>query len=191
MQGKGRVTLQFGCCYNYRSDEYGNRIGISQIDKVDPISNLFIKVIKRLIRWHVLPMDCVPDSCIINIYEVGYCIPPHIDHHDFLRSFCTVSLLNESSIVLSRELRTISPGVFDGPVHIPLLVGSVLVFKGNGADVAKHAISAVPKKRVSITFQRMEPTKRPNHYNAINLDGIEPLRCLTAHFSNSCNTNHT
>eukprot|EP01018_Ginkgo_biloba_P018800 Gb_11544 [translate_table: standard] len=84
MQGKGRVTLQFGCCYNYHSDEYGNRIGINQIDKVDPIPNLFIKVIKRLIRWHVLPMDCVLDSCIINIYEFRDYIPPHIYHHDFL-----------------------------------------------------------------------------------------------------------
>eukprot|EP01018_Ginkgo_biloba_P011582 Gb_21598 [translate_table: standard] len=84
MQGKGRVTLQFGCCYNYRSDEYGNRIGISQVDEVDPIPKLFIKVIKRLIRCHILPTDYVPGNCIINIYEVEDCIPPHIDHHDFL-----------------------------------------------------------------------------------------------------------
>eukprot|EP01018_Ginkgo_biloba_P006741 Gb_09806 [translate_table: standard] len=88
MQGKGRKTLQFGCCFNYRSIcnnfKYGNHIGISQVDEVDHIPNLFIKVTKRLIRWHVLPTDCVPDNCIINIYEVGDCIPPHIDHHNFL-----------------------------------------------------------------------------------------------------------
>eukprot|EP01018_Ginkgo_biloba_P016217 Gb_38685 [translate_table: standard] len=84
MQGKGCITLQFRCCFNYRSDEYGNRIGISQVNEVDRIPNLFIKVIKRLIKWHVLPIDCVIDSYIVNIYEVGDCIPPHIDHHDFL-----------------------------------------------------------------------------------------------------------
>eukprot|EP01018_Ginkgo_biloba_P009942 Gb_29859 [translate_table: standard] len=29
MQGKGQVTLKFGCCFNYHYDEYGNHIGIS------------------------------------------------------------------------------------------------------------------------------------------------------------------
>ena len=36
-----------------------------------------------------------PDTCIINYYSEGDCIPPHIDHHDFTRPFVTLSLLSE------------------------------------------------------------------------------------------------
>ncbi|XP_020581370.1 uncharacterized protein LOC110025295 [Phalaenopsis equestris] len=33
-------------------------------------------------------VDCIPNSCIVNIYEAGDCIPLHVDHNDFARSFC-------------------------------------------------------------------------------------------------------
>ena len=38
-----------------------------------------------------------PDSCIVNVYERGDCIPPHIDHRDFARPFVTLSLLSEQA----------------------------------------------------------------------------------------------
>ena len=38
-----------------------------------------------------------PDSCIVNLYERGDCIPPHIDHRDFARPFVTLSLLSEQA----------------------------------------------------------------------------------------------
>ncbi|GJN29716.1 hypothetical protein PR202_gb17967 [Eleusine coracana subsp. coracana] len=38
---------------------------------------------------------------------------------------------------------------------------SVLILNGNGADVAKHCVPAVPTKRISITFRKMDPAKRP------------------------------
>ncbi|WVZ82691.1 hypothetical protein U9M48_029927 [Paspalum notatum var. saurae] len=41
------------------------------------------------------------------------------------------------------------------------MVLSVLVLNGNGADVAKHCVPAVPTKRISITFRKMDPAKRP------------------------------
>lgn len=85
MRGKGRITIQFGCCYNYATDKNGNPPGILQTGEVDPLPSLFKVIIKRLIRWHVLPPSCVPDSCIVNIYDEGDCIPPHIDNHDFVR----------------------------------------------------------------------------------------------------------
>jgi hypothetical protein len=41
------------------------------------------------------------------------------------------------------------------------MILSVLVLKGNGADVAKHAVPAVPTRRISITFRKMDPLKVP------------------------------
>ncbi|KAK4760826.1 hypothetical protein SAY87_005719 [Trapa incisa] len=176
MRGKGRVTLQFGCCYNYATDRKGNPPGILQNEFVDPIPPLFKVIIKRLIRWHVLPPTCVPDSCIVNIYEEGDCIPPHIDNHDFVRPFCTVSFLSECSILFGSNLKVIEAGEFAGSIAIPLPVGSVLVLNGNGADVAKHCVPAVPTKRISITFRRMDESKRPTHYaSEQDLQDIQPL----------------
>lgn len=155
MRGKGRVTIQFGCCYNYAvvsgeftfsrlslnscyvllfvfllirfskilQDRFGNPPGIMRDEEVDPLPHLFKKMIKRMVKWHVLPPTCIPDSCIVNIYEEGDCIPPHIDHHDFIRPFSTVSFLSECDIVFGSNLRIVSPGKFQGPVPISLPVG--------------------------------------------------------------------
>ncbi|KAJ1430148.1 Oxoglutarate/iron-dependent dioxygenase [Sesbania bispinosa] len=176
MRGKGRQTIQFGCCYNYAVDRDGNPPGILKNAMVDPIPHLFKVIIRRLIRWHVLPPTCVPDSCIVNIYEEGDCIPPHIDNHDFVRPFCTVSFLSECNILFGSNLKIVGPGEFDGSFAIPLPVGSVLVLNGNGADVAKHCVPAVPTKRISITFRRMDASKRPFGYvPEPDLQGIQPL----------------
>ncbi|KAF8101124.1 hypothetical protein N665_0210s0059 [Sinapis alba] len=176
MRGKGRVTIQFGCCYNYATDKAGNPPGILQHGAVDPIPSLFKVIIRRLVGWHVLPPTCVPDSCIVNIYDEGDCIPPHIDNHDFLRPFCTVSFLSECDILFGSNLKIEGPGEFSGSYSLPLPVGSVLVLKGNGADVAKHCVPAVPKKRISITFRKMDESKRPVGFTPEpDLQGIKPL----------------
>lgn len=65
----------------------------------------------------------MPDSCIVNVYEEGDCIPPHIDNHDFVRPFCTVSFLSECDILFGSNLRIAGPGKFDGSFAIPLPVG--------------------------------------------------------------------
>ncbi|KAA8547478.1 hypothetical protein F0562_003658 [Nyssa sinensis] len=176
MRGKGRVTIQFGCCYNYAIDKNGNPPGILQNEIVDPIPHLFKVIIRRLISWHVLPPSCVPDSCIVNIYEEGDCIPPHIDHHDFVRPFCTVSFLSECNIVFGTNLKVVDAGEFSGSFAIPLPVGSVLVLNGNGADVAKHCVPAVPMKRISITFRKMDESKLPVGFlPEPDLQGLQPL----------------
>ncbi|KAG2240768.1 hypothetical protein Bca52824_090513 [Brassica carinata] len=176
MRGKGRVTIQFGCCYNYATDKTGNPPGILQHGAVDPIPLLFKVIIRRLVGWHVLPPTCVPDSCIVNIYDEGDCIPPHIDNHDFLRPFCTVSFLSECDILFGSNLKIDGPGEFSGSYSLPLPVGSVLVLKGNGADVAKHCVPAVPQKRISITFRKMDESKRPVGFTPDpDLQGIKPL----------------
>lgn len=71
----------------------------------------------------MLPPSCVPDSCIVNIYEVDDCIPPHIDSHDFVRPFCTVSFLSECEILFGSRLQIVDEGQFSGSFAIPLPVG--------------------------------------------------------------------
>ncbi|KAK6916009.1 Alpha-ketoglutarate-dependent dioxygenase AlkB-like [Dillenia turbinata] len=177
MRGKGRVTMQFGCCYNYSDDKNGNPPGIVRAEEVDPLPSLFKQIIKRLVRWHVLPPTCIPDSCIVNIYDQGDCIPPHIDHHDFLRPFCTISFLTECNILFGTSLKIVGPGDFSGPVSIPLPVGSVLILNGNGADVARHCVPGVPSKRISITFRKMDQTKVPlNFLPDPELLSVKPLQ---------------
>ncbi|XP_006655769.1 RNA demethylase ALKBH9B isoform X2 [Oryza brachyantha] len=176
MRGKGRVTIQFGCCYNYATDKNGNPPGIIRTIASDPMPSLFKVMIKRLVKWHVLPTTCIPDSCIVNIYDPGDCIPPHIDSHDFVRPFCTVSFLSECNIVFGSTLEVTAPGEFTGSIAIPLPVGSVLILNGNGADVAKHCVPAVPSKRISVTFRKMDPAKRPfNFRDDPELLNITPL----------------
>ncbi|KAL6994975.1 mRNA N(6)-methyladenine demethylase [Sarracenia purpurea var. burkii] len=176
MRGKGRVTMQFGCCYNYAVDKNGNPPGIVRDEEVDPLPLLFKQMINRMVRWHVLPPTCIPNSCIVNIYEEGDCIPPHIDHHDFLRPFCTVSFLTECKILFGANLKIISAGEFSGPVSIPLPVGSVLILSGNGADIVKHCVPGVPAKRISITFRKMDDNKQPHTYSSDpDLMGIKPI----------------
>ncbi|KAJ8529804.1 hypothetical protein K7X08_036639 [Anisodus acutangulus] len=176
MKGKGRVTIQFGCCYNYAVDKDGNPPGIIRDEEVDPLPPLFKKMIRRMVRWHVLPPSCVPDSCIVNIYDEGDCIPPHIDHHDFVRPFCTVSFLAECNILFGTSLKIINPGEFSGPFSLPLPLGSVLILNGSGADVAKHCVPSVPAKRISITFRKMDVRKLPYSYTPDpELTGINPL----------------
>ncbi|KAL8046894.1 hypothetical protein ABFX02_08G203500 [Erythranthe guttata] len=183
MRGKGRVTLQFGCCYNYALDRQGNPPGILKNGAVDPLPDLFKVMIRRLVRWNVLPPTCVPDSCIVNIYEKDDCIPPHIDNHDFVRPFCTVSFLSECEILFGSKLTSVRAGEFTGSFAIALPVGSVLVINGNGADVAKHCVPAVPSRRISITFRKMDESKQPNGYVAEpDLQGLEP-------FSDGADTN--
>lgn len=182
MRGKGRVTIQFGCCYNYAVDKDGNPPGIIRDEEVDPIPPLLKQMIKRLIAWRILPPTCIPNSCIVNIYDKDDCIPPHIDHHDFVRPFCTVSFLSECNIVFGTELKIIGPGAFSGAASIPLPLGSVLVLNGNGADVAKHCVPAVPARRISITFRKMDDTKLPyEFYPDPEMQNLRPVPLRRQH----------
>ena len=97
---------------------------------MDLLPPMFKQMIKRMVRWHILPPTCVPNSCIVNMYDEGDCIPPHIDHHDFLRPFCTVSFLTECNILFGSTLKIVDAGEFSGPVSISLPKGYVFV---NGA----------------------------------------------------------
>ncbi|XP_020587936.1 RNA demethylase ALKBH5-like [Phalaenopsis equestris] len=176
MKGKSKITIQFGCCYNYVYDKRRNPPGIIRHDEVDQLPSLMKRMIKKIVEWRILSTNSVPNSCIINIYEEGNCIPPHIDNHDFVRPFCTVSLVSKCNIMFGKEIRVVGPAEFLGAVEIPLPVGSVLVLKENGADLANHCVPEVSQKRISITFKKMDDSKVPFGYQPDpELEGLRPL----------------
>ncbi|KAI3434973.1 hypothetical protein D9Q98_003025 [Chlorella vulgaris] len=160
LPGKGRVTMQMGCCYNYATDSEGRPPGILSSELVEPMPPLLQALCRRLTRWGVLPAAKEPNSAIVNVYEEGDCIPPHVDSRDFTRPFCTLSLVSEESIMFAQKLVPAGPGKFEardgcGPALIPLPLGSCLVLKGYGGDQAMHCVPPVRSRRISITLRRM------------------------------------
>ena len=156
MCGKGRITVQLGCCYNYATDKAGNPPGILPAERVAGLPVLLEQVVDRMLERGIFSAATRPDSCIVNFYSEGDCIPPHIDHHDFTRPFVTLSLLSEQAIKFGVNIKIVDQGEFDAPFALPLPVGSVLVLDGNGADVAKHCVPSVRSERISITFRRID-----------------------------------
>eukprot|EP00210_Caulerpa_lentillifera_P007696 g7347.t1 len=158
-RGKGRRTIQFGCCYNYADNRTGRSPGILDDEVVEDMPSVLCAIAERLVRWNVVPLSRRPDSAIVNIYNEGDCIPPHIDHGHFLRPFVTISLLSEAPISFGLNIKPLGPGEFKAPCRISLPPGSCLVLNGNGADKAKHCVTAVKKKRISITLRKMDPAR--------------------------------
>ena len=91
-RGKGRVTVQMGCCYNYATDKDGHPPGILPHEPVCGMPPFLHDIIDRMCERGIFDATTRPDSCIINFYSEGDCIPPHIDHTDFTRPFVTLSL---------------------------------------------------------------------------------------------------
>ena len=50
MRGKGRVTVQLGCCYNYATDSQGNPPGILKHERVCGLPPLLDHVIDRMVQ---------------------------------------------------------------------------------------------------------------------------------------------
>jgi len=155
--GNGRRTMQFGCAYEYRDGVNGFTHGIKPERTVCGLPPCMKAIINRLVVTGVVTKAMAPDSVIVNSYQTGDCIPPHVDHHDFERPFCTLSLLSEQSILFGQTILAPEPGVFEADVELSLPRRSVLVLAGNGADVAKHCIPCVDEPRISITLRKMRP----------------------------------
>ncbi|XP_020598386.1 RNA demethylase ALKBH5-like [Phalaenopsis equestris] len=132
--------------------------------EVDPLPSEIKRMIKRMVRLSILLTDCIPNSCIINIYDEGDCIPPHIDHHEYVMPFCTVTFMSRSNILFGKEIDVIGPGEFKRSIKIPLPVGLILTLKRNKADLTKNCIPGVRHRRVSVTFKRMDDSKVPHGF---------------------------
>ncbi|CAA7047075.1 unnamed protein product [Microthlaspi erraticum] len=67
-------------------------------------------------------------------------------------------------MAFGRILSSDSEGNFRGPLTLSLKQGSLLVMRGNSADMARHVMCPSKTKRVSITFFRVRP--ETNHYHS-------------------------
>lgn len=154
MTRRGRQVLQYGSFYDYQ-------LHVIDADKeVEAMPAPLEQVIDALVAQGVMPADARPDTCIVNIYDPGTGIPPHVDDLVYPRPFCTVSLLSDSPILFGSYIRPLGGNRFDAPVALHLPRRSVLVLSGVGADETKHAIPPVKRRRISLTFRRMPQVAR-------------------------------
>jgi alkylated DNA repair protein alkB family protein 5 len=191
---KGRQVMQFGVYYNFARHCVEPQTWVDPMPL--QIQELVRKLLSRRVLPHfrtkrahekgpnypppqaALPgqrrtgdvhvMDVAPDSCIVNVYEPGDFIPPHIDHQDYPRPFSTLSLLSTAHMIFSENIQGTDDGGFAGEPgrskNITLPERSVMVLDGNGADVVKHCLPPVSERRFSITLRKMP------HWAALRLE---------------------
>ncbi|KAL5701617.1 hypothetical protein ACHQM5_026935 [Ranunculus cassubicifolius] len=137
---------------------------------IEPIPPVLQAVIDHLVQWHLLPESRKPNSCIINFfdedeYSQPYLKPPHLDQP------ISTLVLSESTMGFGRILMSDHNGNFKGPLMLTLKEGSLLVMRGNSADMARHVICPSSNKRVSLTFCKV----RQFPPNQIQPSNIPPL----------------
>ncbi|CAL0300571.1 unnamed protein product [Lupinus luteus] len=123
---------------------------------IEPIPALLERVIDHLIQWQLLPQYKRPNGCIINFFEEGefsqpFLKPPHLDQP------LSTLLLSESTMAFGRILMSENDGNYKGQLMLSLKKGSLVVMRGNSADMARHVMCSSPNTRVSITFFRVRP----------------------------------
>nr|GMD15590.1 RNA demethylase ALKBH10B-like [Ipomoea batatas] len=117
----------------------------------EPIPAILEVVIDHLIQWHLISENRRPNGCIINFFDEGeysqpFLKPPHLEQP------VSNLLLSESTMAFGRTLACDSDGNYRGSLILSLKEGSLLVMRGNSADMARHAMCSSPNTRVSITF---------------------------------------
>lgn len=152
-QGNQRESIMYGGFFDFNLARPGKR-GL-----VPPFPPIIEKLVNHLVSNHYLPSDVMPDSCIINKYGQGDCIPPHVDHPSYFRPISTLSLLGEEPMLVGSRFRTVKSCTWIPTcgLSIPLMRRSLLVLGGNSGNIAKHCISACKGPRISITLRKQPP----------------------------------
>ncbi|XP_062231331.1 RNA demethylase ALKBH10B-like isoform X2 [Phragmites australis] len=124
---------------------------------IEPIPLVLQAVIDHLVLWRLIPESRKPNSVIINFFDEDehsqpYFKPPHLDNP------ISTLLLSETTMAFGRSLVTDSNGNYKGPLTLSLKQGSLLVMRGNSADMARHVVCPSSNRRVSITFARVRPS---------------------------------
>ncbi|KAL4558804.1 hypothetical protein LXL04_037006 [Taraxacum kok-saghyz] len=144
-----RELIQFGApIFGQIKDKATSK---SQDSNIEPIPAPLEGVIDHLIKYHLIPENRRPNSCIINFFDEGefsqpFLKPPHIDQP------VSTFLLSESTMAFGRTLVCDKDGNYKGPLMLSLNQGSLLLMRGNSADMARHVMCQSPTKRTSLTF---------------------------------------
>ncbi|QCD97586.1 alkylated DNA repair protein alkB-like protein 8 [Vigna unguiculata] len=149
MKGNKRELIQLGVpIFGQIKDDTKSNI--------EPIPALIHDVIDHLIQWKLIPEYKRPNGCIINFFEEGefsqpFLKPPHLDQP------LSTLLLSESTMAFGRILVSENDGNYKGPLMLSLKEGSLIVMRGNSADMARHVMCPSPNRRVSMSFFRVRP----------------------------------
>ncbi|KAJ9543238.1 hypothetical protein OSB04_022945 [Centaurea solstitialis] len=131
------------------------------IGHIEPIPAPLEGVINHLIKYHLITENRRPNSCIINFFDEGefsqpFLKPPHLDQP------ISALFLSESTMAFGRTLVCDKDGNYRGPLMLSLKEGSLLVMRGNSADMARNVMCQSPVKRINITFFRVQIDSNKN-----------------------------
>ncbi|KAK9055795.1 hypothetical protein SSX86_026880 [Deinandra increscens subsp. villosa] len=144
-----RELIQFGApIFGQVKDDAVTK---SQDCQIEPIPAPLEDVIDHLIQFHLISENRRPNSCIISFFDEGefsqpFLKPPHLEQP------ISTMVLSESTMAFGRTLVCDNDGNYKGPLMLSLNKGSLLVMRGNSADMARHVTCQSPTKRISITF---------------------------------------
>ncbi len=158
-QGNQREALQYGGFFDFNKARPGKR---GLVPDFPPIIH---RLVTHLVNEGYLDEDVRPDSCIINQYGKGDCIPPHVDHESYYRPISTLSLLGEEPMLVGTKFATVKSCTWKPIVgtSVPLPRRSLLLLGGNSGNISKHCISSCRGKRISITLRKQPgPDWRPS-----------------------------
>ena len=151
-----RRTQQYGCIFSYRERKIIDKKGNS----IPPFCQ---ELIKRM-AVYISDKD-IPDSVIINEYEAGQGIMPHIDSPKiFGKVIFSLSLLSECLMLFQKDKHTVQSSDFT--VRLPRR--SLLMLEDDIRYNWNHSISKdtvefyngeqiVRSRRVSLTFRKINP----------------------------------
>ncbi|KAG0483426.1 hypothetical protein HPP92_011510 [Vanilla planifolia] len=149
MKGNKREIIQLGVPLFQPTNE-------EAASNIEPIPQILLSVIDHLTQWRLIPESKRPNSCIINFFDENeysqpYFKPPHIENP------ISTLLLSETTMTFGRLLSSDQKGDYKGSLTLPLSQGSLLVMRGNSADMARNVICPSPNRRVSITLLKVRP----------------------------------
>ncbi|CAN1271451.1 RNA demethylase ALKBH10B [Linum perenne] len=166
MKGNKRELIQFGVpIFEHIKDDASN-----QTCNIEPIPALLEGVVNHLVQWRLMPEYKRPNGCIVHFFDEEefsqpFQKPPHVEQP------VATLLLSESTMAFGRSLAGGSDGNYRGSLVLSLKQGSLLVMRGNSADVARHVMCPSPNKRVSITFFRVRDQPQSPPTNPMNVGG--------------------
>ena len=159
-RGNKRQSLQYGGFFDFNKACPGKR-GL-----VPPFPPWLAKLTQRLVERGYLPRHCVPNTCIINYYTPGDCIPPHVDHESYPRPICTISLMGQEDMLLgtkyvsclqTRPSSLNSARTHDAEPHTPATISQP-------GDAHTHRASVYVTPSTLLLLQTVHVTRARHYY---------------------------
>ncbi|XP_065856257.1 RNA demethylase ALKBH10B [Euphorbia lathyris] len=156
MKGHGREMIQLGLPIVDVPAEDEIPATNSKDRKSESIPTLLEDVIERFVGTQIMTVK--PDACVIDIYNEGDHSQPHLWPAWFGKPI-SVLFLTECDLTFGRVITADHPGDYKGSLKLPLAPGSLLVMQGKSTDFSKHAIPAIRKQRILVTFTKYQPRR--------------------------------